>query len=160
MNLDYNVFSDNATARQFIQERAAVNQELIDLLHKCTTYCNLCSHELTFSLVGMSIAKTLTGLCQNPRCNNAKVTDTGMIGDFYKINLAVVLQSLIYDSGYMGYSRWCHSALFPNLSKWRYYRHTEFIYKLMEDFYSTNINLIHDDIKQFYQNIFFVSPID
>ena len=62
MNLDYNVFDDNATTRQFIQERAAVNQELIDLLQSCTTYCNLCDSKLTFSLVGMSIARTLINL--------------------------------------------------------------------------------------------------
>ena len=79
-------------------------------------------------------------------------------GNFYLTNLSVVYETLLQDSGYVGYVRGCQAKRLDAISKGSYYNHAKELYKLMNNFYNENLPKIHNDVKSFFKRIFFKDP--
>ena len=72
------------------------------------------------------------------------------IGHFYVQNLAYILHTMTYDTGYAGYESLCHVIRRDRLSKDSYYNHVNFLHNLMHTFFHNNRDKVHQDIKEFH----------
>ena len=79
-------------------------------------------------------------------------------GNFYLTNLSTVYETILQDSGYVGYKRGSQARRLDTISKGSYYNHARYLYKIMKTFYDTNLPKAHNDIKSFFNRNFNENP--
>ena len=139
-----------------ISDNMLVSVDFLSELSKCTVFCYKCNNTLEFDEVGFGPVKTMIAKCNNDNCDydNFLANYPRKKGHFYVTNLSVCYDTLLNDTGYVGFVRSCQAKRLNVISKGSYYNHATSLYKMMKTLYNENISKVHSDIKSFFQRNF------
>ena len=129
-----------------------VNSDFVNIISKCITRCHRCNQKLKYKTVGFAFAQTFTATCKNRHCDFDKTfSPVGVtLGNFFINNLRGVYVSLVNDDGWIGLTRFANAIGVCPMSKGAYYRHANKIYNLYHTFYKSNIQKVHQNVKDFF----------
>ena len=147
--LDYGQY----TTREYSSGHHLISVDLANELMASRHQCRFCQKLIKYEVVGLGLASTFTAHCRNRNCvyDKIKKSDTALIGKyFYKTNLAHIYSTLNLDTGYVGYQEVAHAMGCKSISKTSYQTHCEFLFTLGETFYDANLPKVHDDVKDFF----------
>ena len=136
-----------------IVDNRLVTMDFLNELYKCTTLCYKCDHIIKFEEVGFGAASTIISKCTNEYCDfdNTFKDYPRKLNNNYTANLSVTLETILQDSGFVGFVNGNQARGLPVICKDSFYNHAKEIYKLMDGFYDKNIVKVHDDIKSFFK---------
>ena len=147
-------------SEHYASDTLLVTQDFVNNIQKCRTTCYKYNAKIKYQIVGIGSARTFSGYCNNSRCNfeSNLIYDDNKLDNFYLQNLAYILYTVTYVTGYAGYKSLSHVIRRDRLCKDSYYNHVYFLYTLMNTFYYNNKAKVHQDIKEFHARNLYNRP--